>query len=1055
MLAKFFIDRPIFAWVIALLLTGIGLISVSNMAVNQYPDVAPPAIEIETSYPGASAEEVADSVVSIIENQLNGAKGLMYYESVSNSQGSGNITVTFEPGTDADLAQVDVQNRVASVTSQLPPVVNEQGVKFSQSTAGFLMVGSLLSTSTEVGTPELVDYVTRHLQNPISRIPGVGRFQLFAAPRAMRIWLDPDRLAGLNLSVNDVAAAVRAQNFLIPAGTLGAPPNADHQRVATPLRVTGQFTSVEDFENTIIRAESDGALVRIKDVARVDLGLSSYVFQAKLNGKPTVAFGIVLAPGANALETEARVLAKLDELSAAFPTGMSYAIPYNSAPFIQASIDQVLETLLEAMLLVFAVMFIFLQSARYTLIPALGVPVAMLGAFTIMHAMGMSINVLTMFAMVLAIGNLVDDSIVVVENVARIMAEEGRSARDATLKAMPQVFGAIVGITIILIVVFLPLAFMPGSVGVIYEQFAVAMAVSILFSGILTLTFTPALCATLLKPVDLQKQRDRRGPLGWFNRGFHRTSVYYSAKVHRMVRQPVRYLLVFLILTILMGWLYARLPGAFLPQEDQGTLFASIQLPTDASATRTAEVIDQVDRYFQQDPNVASVLTVRGFSFEGSGLPAALAFVKLKPFDERTEPGQSASAVAGKATGILMSTIADARVFVVSPPTIRGLGSVGGFDFRLQNRSNFTDQALFEQGQRLVGLANEHPALSQVRISGLGPATKLDFAIDRDKLAAMNVEFSEVVATLGATGGQLYLGQFPNLGRMQQVWLQLDEPFRMAPDDVMQLHVRNQDGAMVPLASFVTASWSSGATQIDRYNSYDSIKISGSAAPGYSSGDAIAAMESLMTQMPPGLGYAWTGSSLQEIEAGAQGPMLLALAFLTVFLVLAALYESWAIPLSVMLLVPLGMLGTVAMMTLVGLNNDVFFQVGMVTVIGLSAKNAVLIVEFAKDLYAEGMDLYDATAEAARLRFRPILMTSFAFIFGVLPLIWATGASAASQEAVGYAVVGGMLAATPFAVIYVPIFFVTVMRIFKTKVKSWTPAAETAQQARDHLKESP
>ncbi len=1024
------------------------------MAVNQYPDVAPPAIEIETSYPGASAEEVSDSVVSIIENQLNGANGLMYYESVSNSQGSGKITVTFEAGTDPDLAQVDVQNRVASVSSQLPPVVNEQGVKFSQSTAGFLLVGSLSSKSGDISTAELVDYVTRHIQNPISRVSGVGRFELFAAPRAMRIWLDPDKLAGLNLSVNDVATAVRNQNFLIPAGTIGAPPNPDSQRVATPLRVTGQFTTVKDFEDTIIRADTNGSVVRIKDVADVELGLSSYVFQARLNGNPTVAFGVVLAPGANALETEARVLAELDALSAEFPADMNYAIPYNSAPFVQASIDQVLETLLEAMLLVFAVMYVFLQSARYTLIPSLTVPVAMLGAFAIMNGMGMSINVLTMFAMVLAVGNLVDDSIVVVENVARIMAEEGRSARDATLKAMPQVFGAIVGITIVLIVVFLPLAFMPGSVGVIYRQFAVAMGVSILFSGILTLTFTPALCAMLLKPVDQEKQRNRRGPLGWFNRGFHRTSVFYSGAVYRMIRRPVRYLLVFLVLTILMGWLYAKLPGGFLPQEDQGTLFASIQLPTDATATRTEEVIKQVDQYFQQDPMVESVLTVRGFSFEGSGLPAALAFVKLKPFDERTEPGQSAAAVAGKATGVLMSTIPDARVFVVSPPTIRGLGSVGGFDFRLQNRSNLSDVALYEQGQRLVQLANEHPALTQVRISGLGPATKLDFKIDRDKLAAMGVDFSEVVSTLGATGGQLYLGQFPNLGRMQQVWLQLAEPFRMSPDDVMQLHVRNQQGQMVPVASFVTTSWGSGATQIDRYNSYDTIKISGSAAPGYSSGDAIAAMESLMSEMPPGLGYAWTGSSYQEIQAGAQGPILLALAFLTVFLVLAALYESWAIPLSVMLLVPLGMLGTVVMMNIVGLDNDVFFQVGMVTVIGLSAKNAVLIVEFAKDLYAEGMDLYDATAEAARLRFRPILMTSFAFIFGVLPLIWASGASAASQKAVGYAVVGGMLAATPFAVIYVPIFFVTVMRIFKTKVKTWRPAAETPQQARAHIEES-
>jgi len=1030
---QFFIDRPIFAWVVALFITLAGVLAIPNMPIAQYPDVAPPAIQITATYPGASAQDVSEQVTSIIENELNGAKGLLYYESVSDSYGQAQITATFAPGTNPDLAQVDVQNRVSNVSAQLPQAVIQQGLRFEQSSTGFLMVVTVSSTDGTQDQTALADYITRNIQNPISRVPGVGRFQLFAAPRAMRIWIDPDKLVGYNLSVAEVNQAIARQNVLISAGSIGAPPNPAEQRTTATVLVDGQLGTVEAFGAIILRGTPGGATVRLRDVARIEVGADNYQFGARLNGKATAAFAIVLAPDANALATAQGVRAEMEELSRFFPGNIEYAVPYDTSPYVEVSIEQVLHTLAEAMVLVFLVMFLFLQNVRYTVIPALVVPVAILGAFAVMMALGFSINVLTMFAMVLAIGILVDDAIVVVENVERIMAEEGISPKEATKKAMPQISGAIVGITLVLTTVFLPLAFMGGSVGVIYRQFSVAMAVAILFSGFLALTFTPALCSTILKPIPKGHHDEKRGFFGWFNRGFNATTHRYQRWVSRILHKGGRMMLIYLALVIGLGWLYLRLPSGFLPVEDQGYVVANIELPTGSTANRTMEVIQTVEKYFMDQPTTENVVTVQGFSFNGNGLNAAIAFVPLKDFSERTRGDQSAQAIAGQAIGTLLPGIKDAMVFTVVPPAISELGNATGFDFRLQDRASAGNAALMEATTQLMGLAMQSPVLSQVRITGLGPGAQLSLSIDREKAAALGVDFSEAAELISTALGSSYIGKFPNLGWMQNVWVQAEADFRMQVDDILRLNARNAQGAMVPLSSFVKAEWGYGPVQVVRYNSYPSIRLNGDAAPGYSTGEAMAEMENLMQQLPPGFGYEWTGLSYQERQAGSQAPILLGLSLLVVFLVLAALYESWAIPLSVMLVVPLGMLGPVALVTLLGMSNDVYFQVGMVTVIGLAAKNAILIVEFAKDAYARGAGLYEATVEAARLRFRPILMTSLAFILGVVPLALASGAGAASQQAVGFGVLGGMLAATPFAVIFVPSFFVVVLGLFKTK----------------------
>ncbi|RTZ47917.1 multidrug efflux RND transporter permease subunit [Candidimonas sp. SYP-B2681] len=1034
-MAQFFIERPIFAWVIALAITLAGLLSIANMPVSQYPEVAPPAISIQATYPGASAEDVADSVSSVIENELNGATGLLYYESVSDSYGSSQITATFAPGTDPELAQVDVQNRIANVTAKLPSAVTQQGLRISKNSASFLMVVALSSTDGTLGQVALADYITRNVQNPISRVPGVGKFQLFAAPRAMRVWVDPDKLTGFKLSMAEVNAAVAAQNVLISAGIIGSPPNPGGQRVTAPIVVNGELTTVKDFENIVLRSNVDGSSVRVRDVARVEIGADNYQFGARLNGKPTAAFAISLATNANALSTAEGVKSRMAELEKFFPGNVTYSIPYDTTPYVEISIEQVVHTLLEAMVLVFIVMFIFLQNVRYTLIPALAVPIAIFGAFAVMLALGFSINVLTMFAMVLAIGILVDDAIVVVENVERIMVEEGLSPKEATKKAMPQISGAVVGMTLVLATVFLPLAFMSGSVGVIYRQFSIAMAVSILFSGFLALTFTPALCATILKPIPKGHHEQKRGFFGWFNRSFDRVTSRYEGWVERSLRRGGRLMIVYLILVLVLGWMYMRLPTAFLPEEDQGYIIVNMELPSGSTSSRTMDVIHKVEDYFSKQPETKNIVTVQGFSFNGNGLNAALAFVPLNDFAERKAKENSAQAVAARATQNLLFGLPDSMVFAIVPPAISSLGNASGFDMRLQDRGGQGHESLYAATQQLLQLAMKSPVLANTRITGLGPGAQLSLTIDRQKAAALGVDFREVATLLSTSLGSAFVAKFPNMGWIQNVWVQAEQAHRMNADDIMKLNARNRQGEMVPLSSFVKVDWQQGPVQVVRYNSYESIRLGGSAAPGYSTGEAMAEMERLVAELPAGYGYEWTGLSYQEKQAGAQSIILMGLAMLVIFMLLAALYESWAIPLSVMLMVPLGMLGAVGLVTALGMSNDVYFQVGMITVIGLAAKNAILIVEFAKDTYAQGGSIIDATVEAARLRFRPILMTSFAFILGVVPLALATGASSASQNAVGLGVLGGMLAATPLAMIFVPTFFVVVLTLFKTKPK--------------------
>lgn len=1045
---QFFIERPIFAWVVALAITLFGLLALPNMPVAQYPDVAPPSVTIRATYPGATAEDVASTVASVIEDQLNGAKGLLYYESVSDSYGSTEITATFRPGTNPDLAQVDVQNRVSNITASLPTAVMEQGLHVEQSSTGFLLVATLSSTDGSLDQTALADYIERNIKNTISRVPGVARFQLFASGRAMRVWLDPAKLVGYQMTPSDVTTAIRQQNMLVSAGILGGPPNLESQRVAAPITVNGQLQTVEEFENIILRSQPDGSTVRIKDVARVEVGADNYQFGARLNSKPTAAFAISLLPEANALDTAAAIKAEMEKLSEFFPDNIRYDIPYDTSPYVDKSITQVVYTLLEAMVLVFIVMYVFLQNVRYTVIPALVVPVAILGAFAVMQVLGMSVNVLTMFAMVLAIGILVDDAIVVVENVERIMVEDGLSPKEATKKAMPQISGAIVGITLVLSAVFLPLAFMAGSVGVIYRQFSVAMAVSIAFSGFLALTFTPALCATLLKPIPKGHHETKRGFFGWFNRVFMRTTNGYESFVGKTLRRGGRMMFIYLLMVLVLGFLYVRMPTAFLPEEDQGYVIANIELPAGSTANRTIETIAKVEDYFKEQPQVENIIAVQGFSFNGSGLNSAIAFVPLKDFNERKGEENSAQAISGRAMGQLLFGLPDSMVIAIVPPAISALGNSSGIDMRLEDRAGMGHDALMAAADQLLSLAKQSPVFDpqSVRITGLSPGKQIRLEIDRDKAAALGVNFSEVSSLISGALGSSFVGKFTNQGRVQNVWLQADAPYRMTIDDVLKLNARNSEGKMVPLSAFVSQTTQQGPVQIVRYNSYESVRIGGGPAPGYTSGEAMIEMENLMKQLPSGFGVDWTGLSYQERQAAGQSTILMGLAVLVVFMLLAALYESWAIPLSVMLAVPLGMLGSVLLVSGLGMPNDVYFQVGIVTVIGLSAKNAILIVEFAKDAYARGATLIDATLEAARLRFRPILMTSFAFVLGVVPLATSSGAGAASQNAVGLGVLGGMLAATPLAVLMVPTFFVVILKLFKTKPRLFGEAAKLHEE---------
>ena len=1051
-MAKFFIERPIFAWVIALFIIVMGAVSITQLPIAQYPPVAPPSIVISATYPGASAQTLEDSVLSIVEQEMNGSPGLIYMESVAQANGTGSITLSFQPGTSPDLAQVDVQNRLSRATPRLPSAVTQQGVRVEKSRSNFLLFAILSSDDPALNPVALGDYASRSIVPEIQRLPGVGQVQLFGTERAMRIWIDPAKLLGFNLSAADVTAAIRAQNAQVSAGEIGSLPNVAGQGISATVVVNGQLGTVEQFGNVTLRANADGSSVRLKDVARIELGAQTYATSARLNGKPSTGVGVQLSPSGNALATAKAVRARMQELEKFFPKGMSWTIPYDSSRFIETSLRQVAETLVEAIVLVFLVMFLFMQDWRYTLIPTLVVPVALLGTFATLLGLGFSINVLTMFAMVLVIGIVVDDAIVVVENVERIMSEEGLSPLLATRKAMGQIQGAIVGVTVVLVSVFVPLAFFSGSIGNIYRQFAAVMGVSIAFSAFLALSLTPALCATLLKPVEAGHHHAKTGFFGWFNRGFASTAKSYESGVARLLPHAARYLVIYLAIVAAAAWTYQRLPTSFLPSEDQGNMLVNVQLPPGATQARTLGVMQQVEGFLLKQPEVKSMVSVLGFSFSGQGQNAALAFVTLKDWSERPGPGSSAQALAGRSFGAL-SGVRDAFIFPLSPPPIPELGSSSGFSFRLQDRAGLGHEALLAARGQLLALAAKSKVITQVRPDGLEDAPQLQLDIDRDKASALGVSFEAINATISTALGSAYANDFPNAGRLQRVVVQADAPARMQPDDLLKLNVLNSKGQTVPLAAFASTRWIKGAMQTVRYNGYPAMRISGSAAPGYSTGAALLEMEQLATQLPAGFGYEWTGTSREEKLAGSQAMILYGFAILAVFLCLAALYESWTIPLSVILVVPLGVLGVILATLLRDYANDVYFQVGLITIIGLSAKNAILIIEFAKDLQAQGKSVVSAALEAAHIRFRPILMTSMAFTLGVLPLALASGAGSASQRAIGTGVIGGILTGTTLAVVFVPIFFVVVRSLFKDSERQHQVHAEQAAHMGVHSHE--
>ena len=1051
-MAKFFIDRPIFAWVIALFIMVLGAVSITRLPVSQYPSVAPPTIVVSAAYPGASAQTLEDSVLAVIEREMNGAPGLAYMEAVSQANGTGTLTLSFEPGTNADLAQVEVQNRLSRATPRLPSVVNQQGVRVDKSRSNFLLFTMLSSADPKFDVNALSDYAARNVVPELQRLPGIGQVQLFGAERAMRVWVDPAKLQGFNLSAADVASAIQAQNAQVSAGSLGELPNLSGQTISATVVVPGQISSTKEFGDIVLRANADGSTVRLKDVARIELGAQSYATTARLNGKPATGMGVQLTPSGNALAAATAVKTRMAELEKYFPSGVSWTIPYDSSDFVKISIKQVAMTLLEAIALVFLVMFLFLQNFRYTIIPTIVVPVALLGTFGALLAMGFSINVLTMFGMVLVIGIVVDDAIVVVENVERIMNEEGLPPLEATRKAMGQISGAIIGITVVLISVFLPLAFFAGSVGNIYRQFSAVMGVSIAFSAFMALSLTPALCATLLKPVEAGHGHAKKGFFGGFNRGFARTAKGYEGWVAKLLRRGGRMMVIYVALIAAVGVLYMRLPTSFLPNEDQGNLLVNIQLPPGATLERTQAVVEKVEDFMLKQPEVKNMVAVLGFSFSGQGQNAGLSFVTLKDWSERAGAGHTAEAIAGRAMGAL-SGVRDAFIFALSPPAIPELGVSSGFTFRLQDRGGNGHDALVAARNQMLGMASKSKILAGVRPDGLEDAPQLQVDIDRDKASAQGVSFAAINNAISTALGSAYINDFPNAGRLQRVVVQAEAEARMQPDDILKLTALNSQGKAVPLSSFATTRWISGAMQTVRYNGYPAMRIAGGAAPGYSTGDAMAEMERMAAQLPVGFGFEWTGQSREEKMAGSQAMVLYGFAILAVFLCLAALYESWSIPLSVILVVPLGVLGVLLGVSLRGMSNDVYFQVGLITIIGLSAKNAILIIEFAKDLQAQGKSAMEAALAAAHLRFRPIVMTSMAFTLGVLPLALATGAGSASQRAIGTGVIGGMLTGTALAVFFVPIFFVLVRGLFKGSARQRQFDAQHAHQqsaAEDH-----
>ncbi|MCA6105928.1 multidrug efflux RND transporter permease subunit [Bradyrhizobium cenepequi] len=1024
---SFFIDRPIFAWVVALFICLIGAISIPLLAIAQYPIIAPPSISISTSYPGASPENLYNSVTRLIEEELNGANGILNFESTSDSLGQVEIIANFVPGTETSQASVEVQNRLKRIEARLPRAVIQQGILVEEASSAVLQIITLNSTDGSLDEIGLGDFMIRNVLGEVRRIPGVGRATLYSTERSLRIWLDPAKLVGYGLTADDVNKAISAQNAQVASGSIGAEPATDSQRVSALVLVKGQLSSPDEFGAIILRANADGSTVRLRDVARLEIGGLSYQFQTRLNGKPTAGLSVLMSPTGNALATASAVEAKMKELSRFFPANITYEIPYNITPVVEAAIEKVLSTLVEAVVLVFIVMFLFLQNIRYTIIPTIVVPVALLGACAMLMLLGYSINMLTMFGMVLAVGILVDDAIVVVENVERIMAEEGLSPKEATRKAMSQITGAIIGITLVLVAVFIPMAFFPGSVGIIYRQFSVTMVAAISFSALLAMSLTPALCATLLKPVTAGHGHARRGVFGWFNRALDGTRDGYTRTVRGTLKRTGRLMLIYVALLVGLGWGFVRLPGGFLPVDDQGFITTDVQTPSDSSYARTEAAIEKVEKYLLARSAIENVTFLTGFSFLGQGFNTAQAFITLKDWSERG-PKDSAAAIVADINRDL-SSIRDAKISALQPPPIDNLGNSSGFSFRLQDRGQKGYAALTAAADRLVTQANASPVLQKVYIEGLPPAPQINLVIDREKAGAFGVTFEDINNTISTNLGSNYINDFPNRGRMQRVVVQADKFTRMNADDILNYNVKNNRGQLVPFSSFASIEWQRGPTQIAGFNYYPAVRISGEARLGYTSGDALNEMERLANMLPRGFGYEWTGQSLQEKLSGSQAPFLLALSVLVVFLLLAALYESWTIPLAVLLTIPLGVTGAVIAATMRGLANDVYFTVGLITIIGLAAKDAILIIEFAKDLRAHGKPLIEATVEACSLRFRPILMTGLAFVFGVFPMAIAHGAGGASQNALGTVVMGGMIAVVILALLMVPVFFVSVQRV--------------------------
>ena len=1036
-MSKFFIDRPIFAWVIALVIMLVGGLSILKLPINQYPSIAPPAIAIAVSYPGASAQTVQDTVVQVIEQQLNGIDNLRYVTSESNSDGSMTITATFNQGTSPDTAQVQVQNKLNLATPLLPQEVQQQGIRVTKAVKNFLMVIGLVSADGSMSRDDLANYIVSNMQDPISRTPGVGDFQVFGAQYAMRIWLDPAKLNKFQLTPMDVQSAIAAQNVQVSSGQLGGLPAVAGQQLNATIIGKTRLQSAEQFQKILLKVNTDGSQVRLADVAEVALGGENYSVSAQFNGKPASGLAVKLATGANALDTAKALRQTISDLEPFFPPGVQVVFPYDTTPVVSASITGVIHTLIEAVALVFLVMYLFLQNLRATLITTMTVPVVLLGTFGVLAAFGFSINTLTMFGMVLAIGLLVDDAIVVVENVERVMSEEGLSPKEATKKSMGQIQGALVGIALVLSAVLLPMAFFGGSTGVIYKQFSITIVSAMVLSVLVALIFTPALCATLLKPIHKgEGHAPKRGFFGWFNRSFDRSVQRYERGVASMLRHKAPYLLAYLLIVVGMVVLFTRIPTAFLPEEDQGVLFAQVQTPAGSSAGRTQAVVDQMRSYLLEDEGdtVSSVFTVTGFNFAGRGQSSGMAFIMLKPWGQRSAENNVFN-LAQRAQMHFFS-FRDAMVFAFAPPAVLELGNASGFDVFLQDRAGVGHEQLLAARNQFLGMAAQSKILAGVRPNGLNDEPQYQLSIDDERASALGVTMADINNTLSIALGGSYANDFIDRGRVKKVYIQGQPNSRMSPEDLNKWYVRNSAGEMVPFSAFASGSWIFGAPKLSRFNGVESMEILGTPAPGYSSGEAMAEVERLARQLPKGIGFAWTGLSYEERLSGSQAPALYALSLLMVFLCLAALYESWSIPIAVMLVVPLGIVGALLATSLRGLSNDVYFQVGLLTTIGLAAKNAILIVEFAKELHSQGRSLQEAAIEACRMRLRPIIMTSLAFILGVVPLAISTGAGSGSQHAIGTGVIGGMLTATVLAIFWVPLFFVVVSAWFSKKQPS-------------------